>query len=551
MSIVIGFLAILGPLVVVHEFGHYVFARLFRVKAEVFSIGFGPKIWGKVWGETEWRVSAIPLGGYVKLLGEDPEVELPPELQARALQRQKAWKRFLIFFGGPLFNFLFAIVVFMVILVVGEPHVASVVGRVVRDSQAEKAGFRSRDRILAVDGKVVRRFDEVAAAISEAPGRKVLFQISRPGVQEPLAIEATPGEQEGYSIYGETTRVGEIDGLLPNARGTQLAISDPASRAAVSGLRTGKWIVELNGGPVKTWEEVEAAYARAAAGSELAVATAPEEPAEGAAPREVSRVSLGRAKGGRLDTDLGLRSSELFVEKVVDGSPAQKAGLRPGDRLIGVGNAHANSFFEFKDSVQSAGARAGDGKPIHVRWERDGKTMEEAIVPTASQSRDPALKKTVEFTIGVVPMLAWSPPETVLERVWNPFLLVGAATVRMVQLTWRNVVSLKKLVTREVSLGTLGGPILIGKIAGDSLQRGPVAFLVIMAMLSVGLGVLNLLPIPVLDGGHLMLLAIESVRGRPLTLRQMEIVQQVGLSLVLLLMVIVIRNDIARLPVLK
>src|SRR5438128_2608386 len=118
MLSLIGFLAILGPLVVVHELGHFLFSKLFNVKAEAFSIGFGPRIWSKQVGETEWRVSAIPLGGYVKLLGEDPEAEVSVQDQMRSLQRQKAWKRFFIFFGGPLFNFLFTIVIFMAILAI-------------------------------------------------------------------------------------------------------------------------------------------------------------------------------------------------------------------------------------------------------------------------------------------------------------------------------------------------------------------------------------------------------------------------------------------------
>ena len=119
LKAVIGFVIILGPLVFVHELGHFLFARLFNVKAEVFSIGFGPRLLSRKWGETDFRLAAIPLGGYVKLLGEDREAEMPPELAGRALHRQAPWKRFFIFFGGPLFNFLFAILVFMLILVIG------------------------------------------------------------------------------------------------------------------------------------------------------------------------------------------------------------------------------------------------------------------------------------------------------------------------------------------------------------------------------------------------------------------------------------------------
>ena len=132
MLSILGFLVILGPLVVFHEFGHYIFARYFNVKAEVFSIGFGPRIWSKQLGETELRIAAIPLGGFVKLLGDEPDRELSPEEAKRSLSRQEPWKRFLIFFGGPLFNLILAVLVFMAILAIGEPQMASVLGRVVQ-----------------------------------------------------------------------------------------------------------------------------------------------------------------------------------------------------------------------------------------------------------------------------------------------------------------------------------------------------------------------------------------------------------------------------------
>ena len=148
MLSILGFLVILGPLVIVHEFGHYTFARIFGVKAEIFSLGFGPKLWSKVIGETEWRVSMIPMGGYVKLMGEDPSAqagEIPARrAQARALHKQPAWKRFFIFFGGPFFNFIFAALIFMATLAIGEPQPASVVGRVVEGSLAQKEGLHER-----------------------------------------------------------------------------------------------------------------------------------------------------------------------------------------------------------------------------------------------------------------------------------------------------------------------------------------------------------------------------------------------------------------------
>jgi regulator of sigma E protease len=539
MLSVIGFLIILGPLVVVHEFGHYLFARLFGVKAEIFSIGFGPRLLSRKIGETEWRVSAIPLGGYVKLLGEDRDAELPPEEAKRALHRQAAWKRFFIFFGGPLFNFLFAIFVFMAILAYGEKQMASRVGRVVNHSIAQKAGFQSGDLILKIDGKPVTKYEEVLLALNDNQGHPMQFDVQHPHQSQSVTLTVTPGTQIGFSVYGEQTRVGDIDGLLPYARSGHVGISDPGSPAGKAGLKTGDDLTEMNGQPLPNWEEFENLYRAVTPGSSVNLkVTSPH-----SSPRIVTLEAPKGAVQG-LASDWGLHSSELFVEKTVGGSPAEKAGLKSGDRLVGVGSVAVQSFFELKDSVQDQGEKTGK---VAIRWERDGKSFTATVDPTATVGKDPLLNKTTTFTVGVMPMLVPAEPEMIIERVWNPFKLVYRGTERMIVLTARNFVSIGKMLGGSVSSKTLGGPIMIGKIAGESLAHGLVAVLTTMGLLSIGLGVLNVLPVPVLDGGHLLLLVIESVRGKPLTLRQMEIVQSVGLGLILMLMVLVFKNDISRL----
>ena len=540
MLSILGFLVILGPLVIFHEFGHYIFARLFNVKAEVFSIGFGPRIWSKQLGETEVRVSAIPLGGFVKLLGEEPDRELTPEELKRSLSRQSPGKRFLIFFGGPLFNFILSVIVFMAILAIGEPQMASVMGRVVEGSYAEKSGFRSGDKVLSVDGKPVQRFEEVLIAVSEHPKQAMSIVVQRAHGGGNETLQVSPEAQDGFSVYGEQTHVGEIEGLLPMARATQIGVSDPGSPAGKAGIHTGDKVVAMNGQPVVSWEELQYAYGKLPARQSVTFKFSGGKATE---TRELTFIKPSSEGGFTVPT--GIHSSELFVEKVVPASPAETAGLKSGDRLVGIGAVNVKSFFELRDGVQRAGEK--DGK-VTVRWERDGKEMTATVSPTATTVKDPVLKKTTQFTVGVVPQLVWAEPVTITERIWNPFTLFYKASERMVVFSYRNLVSIGKMFKGDVSIATLGGPILIGKIAGESLSRGLIAFLTTMAVLSVGLGVLNLLPIPVLDGGHLLLLAVEAIRGKPLSIRQMEIIQQVGLSLILLLMVIVIRNDLARLP---
>ncbi len=541
------FLIILVPLVVFHEFGHFVFAKIFGVKAEIFSIGFGPTLWSRQMGETELRVSAIPMGGYVKLLGEDRDTPLSEAEQKRALHKQKPWKRFFIFFGGPLFNFLLAIFIFMAILAIGEPQVANVIGRVVHGSVAEKVGFQSGDHILAIDHKPIKKYEEVVIALNESPGRNVDFEVLHPKSKNPTHIQVKTSSQTGFSIYGESTAVGEVEGMLPLPRANLVGVSNPKSVAAQAGIETGDKIVSLNQRPILTWEEMDSIYSEMTPGTQFEIQFQKAKTGEiKSLTWEKPKFSQGESNAlpKTLEEVFGLHSSELFIDKTVPKSPAEVAGLKYGDRLLRVGGQEVQSFFELKDAVQKSGEKEGK---VQLFWERGGRIYSSMITPTITTGRDPILNKTTQYTVGVIPLLTLAEPVTFIERVWNPFKLVYQATDRMITLSWRNLVSLKKMVTGDVSMGSLGGPIMIGKIAGESLTRGLIAFLTNMAIFSIGLGVLNILPVPVLDGGHLLLLGVESIRGKPLTLRQMEVVQGVGLILILTLMGIAFRNDLARL----
>jgi regulator of sigma E protease len=181
--------------------------------------------------------------------------------------------------------------------------------------------------------------------------------------------------------------------------------------------------------------------------------------------------------------------------------------------------------------------------------ERAGKAISYEIIPQVTNERDPLLKKKTQYTIGVMPVPSMMEAATVIERTTNPFELLYKGTARMFDLSARNLISIGKMFQGQVSMKSLGGPILIGKLAGDSLSRGLIDFLKMMAILSIGLGILNILPIPVLDGGHIVLLLIEAIRGRALSLKQVEVAQQVGLVFILLIMMVVMKNDISRLPI--
>ncbi len=546
----LAFVMILVPLVVFHELGHYCFARLFGVKAEAFSIGFGPTLWSRVWGETEWRLSAIPLGGYVKLLGEDRDAALSVEDRKRSLYAQAAWKRFLIFFGGPFFNFILSIFVFMVILGIGEPQIANVIGRVVHQSFAEKVGFRSGDRIIAIHSKPIHKFEEILVLLNEHPNQALMFTVLHQGSSQPVEIQVAPTSQAGFSLYGEKVSVGDIDGLLPMARGTQIGVADPQSIVGRLGLKTRDTVISIAHQPVVTWEAMESIYQSLSPGNLFTLEFKKSKtgvhqtvsllkPLPVSVPQQETSVHAFSS----LSQAFGLRSSELFIDKIVPHSPAELAGLQTGDRIVRVGNQKIHSFFELKDAVQKQGETMGT---LSLHWEREGRFFSKSIQPMTTQGRDPILNKTTQYTIGIVPLLSLADPVMVTERVWNPFRLIYLATTRVFTLTARNLTSLRKMITGDVSVGSIGGPLMIGKIAGESLTRGLIVFLTNMAIFSIGLGVLNLLPVPILDGGHLLLLGVEAIRGKALTLRQMEIIQSVGLIFILALMGIAFHNDVAR-----
>jgi regulator of sigma E protease len=535
---ILGFVLVLIPLVVVHELGHFLFAKLFKVRADAFSVGFGPVILKKKWGETEFRLSAIPLGGYVKLLGEDPSVELSEEDRKRSLHAQKPWKRFFIFFGGPLFNFIWAAIVFMAMMAIGEPQISTVVGRVLHDSPAAKAGIIAGDKISAIDGTKVEKLEDLYTLLTDKPSTDVELSIERAGKTVPVRFAT--GSEDGFSVYGEKKSVGTIEGIIPSGRSTRIGISSPDSIAAKAGIKAGDEVVSIAGTPVKTFEELETAYSslKLAAGAPLLLKIK----SEGAE----QEVSLAGKWSGDLGVDFGIHSTELFIEQAIPGTPAEKAGIKKMDQLIAVNGSPIRSFFELRRKIQKSGEEKGK---VNVTVVREGKTMTFEIIPQETTERDPLLKKLKQFTIGVMPMASMLEPVMVIERTLNPFQLLYRGTARMIDLSQKNLVSIFKMIMGQVSVKSLGGPILIGKLAGDSISRGLLDFLKMMAILSIGLGVLNILPIPVLDGGHIVLLGIEAVRGRSLSLKQIEVVQSVGLAVILFIMIIVMKNDISRLPI--
>ncbi len=341
---------LLSIIILVHELGHFLLAKLLGVRVLKFSIGFGPKLIGKKYGDTEYLISAIPFGGYVKPLGETPGEELPEDDKPFAYNYQPVWKRFLIAFSGPFFNIIFAVVIFFFIFLNGFPVLVPEIGEVLNNSPAARSGLIKGDKIIDIEGNTINQWDEMTTVIHKNPDKPLRLQIKRG--DKIFGVSVTPERKKTRNIFGEEKEIGLI-------------------------------------------------------------------------------------------------------------------GIKP-----------SGSSFTKKEGFISS------------------------------------LKNSVI-------------------RTWDISVLT--------------VVSILKLIQRVIPADTIGGPILIVQMAGEQASRGFLNFFLFMAIININLGILNLLPIPILDGGHILFLGIEALRRKPLNEKIIVYSQRVGIAIIITIMALALYNDIIRL----
>ncbi|MFD2367828.1 RIP metalloprotease RseP [Pseudoduganella sp. GCM10020061] len=440
LTTVLAFLLALGPLIVFHELGHYAVARLCGVKVLRFSIGMGKVVWSRRFGrdQTEWAVSALPLGGYVKMLDAR---ELPPGSvseaeRGREFTGKTVWQRIAIVAAGPLANFLLAIVVISGLYMYGVEEPSTRIRTVPAQSAAAAAGLQGGDVVTAVNGEPVQAWSELRMALLDAVLEK-----------EAVRLE----------------------------------------------LR--------RGGAAATAELPAAAVARIDVESDIAA-------------------GLG----------LAVWRPKAAIGEVPQGSVAAGAGLRSGDVVLAVDGRPVVDGIEFIDIV-----RASAGRPLTLDIERAGQRLSLALTPQA----DP---KTGKGRIGAELSLA---PEMV-SAPSGPFAALAKACASTWDTITRTLSMIGKMVTGEVSWRNVTGPITIADYAGQTARMGPEVFLNFIAFISISLGVMNLLPIPVLDGGLLLYYSLEVLTGRPLSERVGAFAQRLGVGLLFTLMALAFFNDIMR-----
>lgn len=424
---ILAFVFVLGVLVFIHELGHFLTAKWVGVKVHVFSLGFPPKLVGKQWGDTEYRIGLLPLGGYVKMAGESPT-----EASGRAeeFHSRSKLERVAILVMGPAMNLVLALGVFTALFMVGLERPAGledppIVRFVSEDSPAGRAGIQPGDQIVSVDGERVENWREALDIFLINANQTLDVALERDGerVRTELEVEARGEDQVGYT------------GLFP------------AVQPQVARLR------------------------------------------------------------------------EDF--------PAEKAGLEPGDIIIGVDGKDIVSNQELIEAIESK-----QGESIRLRVLRNGKQLQFELTPVEEGDR---------YLIGIE-----FPAPVVVQQIRNPVKALGAAFQECSRITELTFVVLGRMIQGRASIRQMSGPIGIARMSGETARRGAGSLFTLMAILSLNLGILNLLPIPILDGGHIAIIVLEGLARRDFSLQAKERILQIGFLILLLLMVTVIYVDLSK-----
>lgn len=442
----LAFIVALGVLIAFHEFGHFWVARKCDVKILRFSIGFGRPLWKRYFGadRSELVIAAVPLGGYVKMLDEREGEVASHELE-RAFNRKPLPQRFAIVLAGPVFNFLFAILAYWIMYVVGLTGLKPVVGEVAPASIASAAGIRTDDEIIAIGARRTMTWTMVVDA---------------------LINDVVAGGQVKFTLRDQQLAEREV------------------------------WV-------------------------------------------DISSISIDDIAETGMFEKLGVTPKQLIVPAVIgelqSGLAADQAGLKPGDKIISANGITISDWVAWVEIV-----RAHPDQLITVELDRAGKLMLLSLRPESKINED---GKTAGY-IGA----ANQPPEGLFtEESYAPFPALMKAVVRTWDMSCLTLRMLGKMITGQASYKNLSGPISIAQYAGESAKNGFAAFLWFLGIVSVSLGVLNLLPIPLLDGGHLLYYVIEFVKGNPVSEAAQALAQQIGLALLFGLMLVVCYNDIMRL----
>ena len=510
------FLIFLGPLVFFHELGHFIFARLAGVRVEVFSIGFGPKILSFKKGDTQYAFSIIPLGGYVKMFGDDPlsEKELTPEEEKVAYTKKGKLARFWIVFGGPLANFILAFFIYAALVGVGEKVPEVKLGKVKENTIFYSQGFRTGDVISKVNNLEITSFDD----FNMLDANIKTVHLKRNNKFEVINVNyKVMNFLETYGKNSEPLRAP----VMTNGGEDQFLVFTPNDK-----------LLSLEEYYESKFDELKI-YSFS---GDFQLKFSPEN-YQASDLKLVEILKLGESTSWkeRLRSS-GYYSNDLKIKNIIMGSAAEKAQLKKNDLIIGVAG---NQIFNF-DQLRSEIKKLDGEQPLEITVFKDGKIQEMKITPTYNDYNGQK-----RLSIGIESGISFY-ARMVESSTSGFFAIISKAWSRTIDGMINTVAGFKKLIVGEVSLKHVGGPIAIGQVATESFNIGLSMFFRLMAIISINLGVINLFPIPVLDGGHIVFIILEAINRGPLSRKKMMYAQQFGMSVLFLLIFVALFNDISR-----
>ncbi|MBY0314384.1 MAG: RIP metalloprotease RseP [Bdellovibrionales bacterium] len=544
ISFIVPMIVLLGVLIFIHELGHFLVAKYFNVKVETFSLGFGPKIWKYVRGETTYCISAIPFGGYVKMFGDELGKEVAPEMQKRSFLHKPIYQKILIALAGPIMNLGLAFLLFVIIGLTGERVIAPQLGDISENTAAHSAGFRSGDKILTINDQPIGRWEDVDNFIEGSNAKPLTFKVQRENSDEPVTVTATPTATESKNPFRLGDTVGDIEGFEFISNSSLIAVSDPASIFGQLGFQTGDRIVTINNFEVNTFRNVEDVLLNESSDKEIVFKIERYGTKPDTKPEPVT-ITWDLAKIPFPDSPkkLGFLPPETFIGNVSEDSPAKTIGIQVNDRIVRI---NGTPIQYFNDIVKVVSSYKETDPELSVEIVRNGETKSFSLRPKMTEIKSDIGLPEKRFAMGIVPLKS----PYVEYATWHADSLGGAlgwGAKKTWQWTHATIMSFVLLAQNKVSPKNLGGFISIGQMAQKSWEMGLDAFLRIMAIISLNLFILNLLPIPVLDGGHILVFSIEAIKGAPLSLKKLEVAQQIGALLLLSLLAFSLFNDVSRL----
>ncbi len=452
------------------------------------------------------------------------------------------WQRIAVVLAGPLMNFFFAIFVFFLVATIGEDYRTPVVGDIVIETAANKAGFRPGDKILSVNNEKVRTWDEFERSLSEIHNTQATVTVQRGEASEPILLKADVAAKPNPNVLSTSPTIGEIEGLSPLSKAPIVGVKSDSPLAAV-GLKSGDRIVAINGERVSYWRDLEATLERQDPKKILQV-DVERSPQEESAKVELLSLNLAPIGLAKYSFEsLKLESADLYLGTILKDTPAQSAGLQAGDRIVQI---NETPIEKWDDVISTIKSYSGQGD-VKVQVLRGAELLNMSLVPRMISQMTSSGAEDKRYTIGIAPFINFAAPETIKIAASGPVDAIKSGVTRTWDVSVMTVMSFVRLFQGKVSSKNIGGVISIGQAASETFKIGISPFLRMMGLISVNLFILNLLPIPILDGGHLVFYIIEGLKGAPISLKKMEILQQVGLVLLMSLMVFALFNDFTRL----